>query len=121
MIAIVETEPSPSNKVLSVRFSTDIVEVKSENIHIINLKEGSLSVNALAMLMNNPQGLTAYDSLNVSSSREDIGPCIIGLPSIPQTLDIGPFARELDSAEKSSLSVRPAAHRAGQTSFFGNL
>ena len=122
MLAIIEINPS-TKAVLSVKFSTNIAEVKSENIHVINLKEGRLAVNALSMLMNNPQGLIAYSTIPSASinNRPDIGSCIDGLPSVPSNYDIGPFARSLTAEDKKSLSVRPAAHRAGQTSFFGNL
>ena len=129
MIAIVEIDSE--RKVQSVKFSTDIAEKKSGNIHVINIQEpvGSPTLgflNALNMLANNPFDLTVGTlptgaSTNKGSGLDEFNDGVIDVPSTDPAYDVGPYARNLDQSTKDSISVRPAAHRAGQTSFFGNI
>ena len=119
MIAILELDETQHVK--SVKFATDVAEVSQKNVHILNLNEpvSSLSDDNLKkyrMLVNNP-GLCIY----AQHSEDDTH--AVDLPSTTgvSDTDADPFARKLTAAEKENITVRPAAQRAGQTSFFGNL
>ena len=126
MIAIIEYKKidSNTNKIVSVRFSENIAvntAIRSGNsIKIANLKgiyEDNISDNAaylLQLLNNSPQDVSIGINLETGDAAS------IGEGTI-QT-GTSPYARKLsdeDITEKAT--VRPAAHRAGQASFFGNL
>lgn len=124
MLAIIEIDPS-TREVKSLKFSNNIAEVDStRHVHVLNIIEPYDTAsddfkNRISLLMNNPQSLTIQ---SVTGTRGDLneGQYIEGLLDA-RDHDVGPFARELPQEDKDSISVRPAAHRAGQTSFFGNL
>ncbi len=124
MLAIIEIDPS-TREVKSLKFSNNIAEVNStRNVHVLNITEPYDAASEdfkdrISLLMNNPQSLTIQ---SVTGTRGDLndGSYIEGLLDA-RDHDVSPFARELSQADKDSISVRPAAHRAGQTSFFGNL
>ena len=127
MIAIIEYKKidSNTNKIVSVRFSENIAvntAIRSGNsIKIANLKgiiyEDNISDNEaylLQLLNNSPQDVSIGINLGTGDAAS------IGDGTI-QT-GTSPYARKLsdeDITEKAT--VRPAAHRAGQASFFGNL
>lgn len=126
MIAIIEYKKidSNTNKIVSVRFSENIAvntATRSGNsIKIANLKgiyEDNISNNEsylLQLLNNSPQDVSIGINLETGDAAS------IGEGTI-QT-GTSPYARKLsdgDITEKAT--VRPAAHRAGQASFFGNL
>ena len=127
MLAIIEIDPS-TREVKALKFSNNIAEVDStRHIHVLNINEQldtsyenfEVFKNRISLLMNNPQSLTIQST---SGTRGDLneGQYIEGLPD-SRDHGIGPFSRELSQEDKASISVRSAAHRAGQASFFGNL
>lgn len=126
MIAIIEYKKidSNTNKIVSVRFSENIAvntSTRSGNsIKIANLKGRLYEDNSdneaylLQLLNNSPQDVSIGINLETGDAAS------IGDGTI-QT-GTSPYARKLsdeDITEKAT--VRPAAHRAGQASFFGNL
>lgn len=124
MIAIVEIDPT-TKEVKSLKFSANIAEVNStKHVHIINIREPYLDPSedfkaSLKLLMNNPQSLTISST---TGTRSDLGGGSYNDGLLDHRDHNGdPFARELSNEEKNSVAVRPAAERAGQTSFFGNL
>ena len=118
MIAIIEYKKidSNTNKIVSVRFSENIA-VNTATRSGKGIYEDNISVNEsylLQLLNNSPQDVSIGISLETGDAAS------IGEGTI-QT-GTSPYARKLsdeDITEKAT--VRPAAHRAGQASFFGNL
>jgi len=138
MIAVVEYNSAVTpNTIKSVRFVTDMAPAsQSDNTSSIKkmcilLDEGAsgtvadLGVNdavkrLISALNNDPQGRSIITP-QVDSENDEITVRKSSLSTAPAAM-VCSGARALTADQKAAtVKVRPAAHRAGQTSFFGNV
>lgn len=123
MIAIAKLK---NNLITEFKFSTNIAEVSTDNVHIINVNEPAVTATesnkesiraSIRRPINNPFGLSITNKTTISIGDATVLP----ITEANDTSRDSPYCRQLSASAKESISVRPAAHRAGQVSFFGNL
>lgn len=123
MTAIAKLE---NNLITEFKFSANIAEVNPDNVHIINVNEPAVTATeankesiraSIRRPINNPFGLSIINKTTISIGDTTVLP----ITEANDTARDNPYCRQLSESAKESISVRPAAHRAGQTSFFGNL
>lgn len=123
MTAIAKLE---NNLITEFKFSTNIAEVNPDNVHIVNVNEPAVTATevnkesiraSIRRPINNPFGLSILNKVTI-----DIGDtAFLPITEANDTARDNPYCRQLSASAKESISVRPAAERSGQTSFFGNL
>lgn len=131
MIAIAKMERDPVTGtedavIAELKFSVNIADASAHAVNIIDVREPVVTdteSNKEGMRanvrrpMNNPFGLSVINRSIVS----DLVTTRLPITESSDTARDNPYCRQLSASEKESISVRPAAERAGQTSFFGNL
>ena len=112
--AITSSNPD-SRSIVSVTLSDDIAFTNDiNNTGNLHYAYGRVSENDGAVIMaalNNPQSVSV--TLGDVNNRHKISHI-----TLAQNADRGPYARKLVNPQ---IKVRPAAYRAGATSFFKNL